>query len=84
MSLLTLKDLTAMTRHSLENLTTQKRATRNSKWALSMESKANTLQRASTTENLSFNKRQVSFQVSTKSLTLPEISMKRKKKANVL
>ena len=84
MSLLTLKDLTAMTRHSLENLTTQRRATRNSKWALSMESKANTLQRASTTENLSFNKRQVSFQASTKSLTLPEISMKRKKKANVL
>ena len=84
MSLLTLKDLTAMTRHSLENLTTQKKATRNSKWALSKESKASTLQRANMTENLSFNKRQVSIQVSTRSLTLLEISMKKKVKANVL
>ena len=84
MSLLTLKDLTAMTRHSLENLTTQKKATRNSKWALSKESKASTLQRANMTENLSFNKRQVSIQVSIRSLTLLEISMKKKVKANVL
>ena len=84
MSLPTLKDLTAMTRHSLENLTTQKKETRNSKWALSKESKASTLQRANMTENLSFNNRQVSIQVSTSRLTLVEISMKRKMKASVL